>query len=302
MPRAAHWLGSIRSATRFAARPRWSRTARFWPAATASCTSSISTAAPAWPRSNIDSPTGATPAVLGDYAYFGTQGSLFFAIDWKKAESRLALQERTGDAVSIVGRGDRVAGLCRWSGQTGPRHRHQNGRQSLDLLHESSRRLVASRRGRAAKKFGITKRAANSPPRPPWPRTAWSSATRTAPCTGLDRKGRQIGFSLVDERRSRRVIAKQTVGGNPDSRSQLSCRGRELALVWNRDQPGKTAPRLYTWLPKRYARAKSCVRHSATKLPPTIQRQITANRKLPPTANYRQLQFISSDALPTSDT
>ena len=35
---------------------------------------------------SIDAPTGATPAVLGDYAYFGTQGSLFFAVDWKKAE------------------------------------------------------------------------------------------------------------------------------------------------------------------------------------------------------------------------
>ena len=34
----------------------------------------------------IESPTGCTPAVLGDRAFFGTQGSTFLAVDWRKAE------------------------------------------------------------------------------------------------------------------------------------------------------------------------------------------------------------------------
>ncbi len=34
----------------------------------------------------IDAPTGSTPGVGGDRVFFGTEGSSFFAIDWKKAE------------------------------------------------------------------------------------------------------------------------------------------------------------------------------------------------------------------------
>ncbi|HND56634.1 MAG TPA: PQQ-like beta-propeller repeat protein, partial [Pirellulaceae bacterium] len=34
----------------------------------------------------IQSPTGVTPAVLGDRVYFGTESATFFGIDWRKAE------------------------------------------------------------------------------------------------------------------------------------------------------------------------------------------------------------------------
>lgn len=34
----------------------------------------------------IESPTGVTPAVLGDYVYFGTEGGIFFSINWKEAK------------------------------------------------------------------------------------------------------------------------------------------------------------------------------------------------------------------------
>ncbi|MFP6649236.1 MAG: PQQ-binding-like beta-propeller repeat protein, partial [Pirellulaceae bacterium] len=34
----------------------------------------------------LDGPTGVTPAVLGDRVFFGTEGGVFFAIDWRKAE------------------------------------------------------------------------------------------------------------------------------------------------------------------------------------------------------------------------
>ncbi len=34
----------------------------------------------------IDSPTGATPAVLGSRVFFGTEGGTFFAIDWRQLD------------------------------------------------------------------------------------------------------------------------------------------------------------------------------------------------------------------------
>ena len=34
----------------------------------------------------IESPTGCTPAMLGDRVFFGTEGSTFLAVDWRKAE------------------------------------------------------------------------------------------------------------------------------------------------------------------------------------------------------------------------
>jgi outer membrane protein assembly factor BamB len=34
----------------------------------------------------IEAPTGVTPAVLGEYAYFGTEGGAFFAVNWKDAK------------------------------------------------------------------------------------------------------------------------------------------------------------------------------------------------------------------------
>ena len=41
----------------------------------------------------IDSPTGATPAVLDDLVYFGTEGGVFFALDWKKKKTVWRFQD-----------------------------------------------------------------------------------------------------------------------------------------------------------------------------------------------------------------
>ena len=34
---------------------------------------------------DIQAPTGVTPAVAGDHVFFGTEGSVFFCVDWKRA-------------------------------------------------------------------------------------------------------------------------------------------------------------------------------------------------------------------------
>ncbi len=34
---------------------------------------------------DIQAPTGVTPAVVGDHVFFGTEGGLFFCVDWKLA-------------------------------------------------------------------------------------------------------------------------------------------------------------------------------------------------------------------------
>ena len=55
-------LDTTRSAIRFVASRRWSKAARFWPAAMPSCTSSTWKRAKRSPRVEIDGPTGSTPA------------------------------------------------------------------------------------------------------------------------------------------------------------------------------------------------------------------------------------------------
>ncbi len=44
----------------------------------------------------IDSPTGVTPAVLGDVAYFGTEQAGFYAIDWKQAQVNWQFEDPDG--------------------------------------------------------------------------------------------------------------------------------------------------------------------------------------------------------------
>jgi outer membrane protein assembly factor BamB len=41
----------------------------------------------------IGSPTGVTPAVLGDLVYFGTEGGTLLCIDWRKAEVKWSYDE-----------------------------------------------------------------------------------------------------------------------------------------------------------------------------------------------------------------
>jgi outer membrane protein assembly factor BamB len=42
----------------------------------------------------IEAPTGVTPAVLGDNAYFGTEGGTFFAVNWKDAKVAWKAEEK----------------------------------------------------------------------------------------------------------------------------------------------------------------------------------------------------------------
>jgi outer membrane protein assembly factor BamB len=44
----------------------------------------------------VDSPSGTTPAVCGDFAYFGTHGGTFYCVDWKKSEVVWTYQDSDG--------------------------------------------------------------------------------------------------------------------------------------------------------------------------------------------------------------
>ena len=68
----------------------------------------------------IDSPTGSTPAVLGDQVFFGTEGGTFFAIDWRTAKVSWTAKVGARAVDPLVGRGDRGAGHRRCPRQTGP--------------------------------------------------------------------------------------------------------------------------------------------------------------------------------------
>ena len=75
----------------------------------------------------IKSPTGCTPAVLGDRVFFGTEGSTFLGIDWRKAEvawefpsvrqqAYRASAAATENAIIIGGRDKQVVALDPKSG------------------------------------------------------------------------------------------------------------------------------------------------------------------------------------------
>ena len=68
---------------------------------------------------DIEAPTGVTPAAVGDQVFFGTEGSQFFCVDWKKADGRLDVRGRqaaTTDA-QLAGR----VGRNEWSSAGEPR-------------------------------------------------------------------------------------------------------------------------------------------------------------------------------------
>ena len=44
----------------------------------------------------IESPTGVTPAAKGDYVFFGTEQAGFFAVDWKKGETKWTFNDKQG--------------------------------------------------------------------------------------------------------------------------------------------------------------------------------------------------------------
>lgn len=78
----------------------------------------------------IGAPTGVTPAVRGDLAYFGTEGGMFFAVNWRKAEVGWTFQPESGgqpyrsspainsSVVVFGGRNRRVHALDPLSGKT----------------------------------------------------------------------------------------------------------------------------------------------------------------------------------------
>ena len=84
----------------------------------------------------IDSPTGSTPAALGDQVFFGTEGGTFFAIDWR-GQSELDGQGRARAVDPLVGGSDRGAGHRRCPRQTRPCFpsvRRQGGLEFSDSL------------------------------------------------------------------------------------------------------------------------------------------------------------------------
>jgi len=78
----------------------------------------------------IQSPTGVTPAVRGEIAYFGTEGGTFFAVNWKTAVVAWDFQPPKGsqpfrsspavtaDVVVFGGRNKRVHALDPLTGKT----------------------------------------------------------------------------------------------------------------------------------------------------------------------------------------
>jgi outer membrane protein assembly factor BamB len=82
---------------------------------------------------DIESPTGSTPAVLGDNVYFGTEGNEFIALNWKTAKIVWRLKSKQafrspaackGDAVVVCGMDkavrclDAATGKERWEYRT----------------------------------------------------------------------------------------------------------------------------------------------------------------------------------------
>ena len=77
----------------------------------------------------IDSPTGSTPAIVGAFAYFGTEGGEVLCVDWKEGEVAWRFQSArnmafrssalaTDDLVVIGGRDKRVYGINPNDGST----------------------------------------------------------------------------------------------------------------------------------------------------------------------------------------
>jgi outer membrane protein assembly factor BamB len=75
----------------------------------------------------IDGPTNVTPAVLGDYVYFGTMGGMQYAVHWKEAETAWTFEEErrqeirsspavTDSLVVFGSRGKMIYALDRKSG------------------------------------------------------------------------------------------------------------------------------------------------------------------------------------------
>ena len=101
---------------------------------------------------DIGDPTGTTPAVSGDFAYFGTQGAKVLCVNWRKSEITWTYQHAVrkqpyqssaaviGDHV-IVGGARTVMVAC---------SRCQLGRRELDLSDQVGHRLFTRRRGPAS--------------------------------------------------------------------------------------------------------------------------------------------------------
>ena len=192
--RPASWPGSTRSTTRSAARPPSSRTARSWPAATASCTSSTWTKAKPIGHGRDRRPDRRRrPRSRGDRVYFGTEGASFFChrlarrprspgrIEVGRATCRFARRPRSRPRRVIFGGRDKLVhaldptdGHELWKYSTRSARRFLAGDRRLRA--SSSARPTAgcmASIARRARKSGSTKPAANSRLRPPWPTAGW---------------------------------------------------------------------------------------------------------------------------------
>ena len=107
---------------------------------------------------DIQDPTGATPAAAGDCVYFGTQGSRFLCVDWRKAKIEWTFEPQrkqpfqssaavSGDLVVVGGRDRLVHGL---EAKTG--HERWNfptrGRVDSSPVISGSRVFIGSSDGR----------------------------------------------------------------------------------------------------------------------------------------------------------
>ena len=187
------WSGSIRSAIRFAARRRSSRAARFWPAATPSCTSSIWTRAKRSPRSKSTGPPARRPRSAATACSSAPKGASFFAIDWREAKVVWTMQSprtnmpfRSSAAVTRRGRDLRrprqewcmpstrpTATSC---GSFATRSRVDSSPVVVGervFVGSSRRPAVCARSQDGQESVGVRSRRTISSPRPPWPTAGW---------------------------------------------------------------------------------------------------------------------------------
>ena len=106
----------------------------------------------------IDSPTGVTPAIMGDNVFFGTEAGEVFAIDWKKAEVKWRFTERSrreirssaavSERMLVVGsRSKNVYGIDPMTGEEKWKFTCRRGVQSSPLI-ACDRVFVAATDGR----------------------------------------------------------------------------------------------------------------------------------------------------------
>ena len=84
----------------------------------------------------LDSPTGCAPAVLGDTAFVGTEGSVFLAIDWRQAKVLWRYEDpEHGGPVPLFRGGHSEVVVVGAQDKLLHAHRSQERQAALDLSH-----------------------------------------------------------------------------------------------------------------------------------------------------------------------